>query len=79
METIAITIDRATLERVDRLAARRGTGRANRSRIIREAVQEYVARAERTADDAREAGVIRRNRARLARQTSALVKEQAKP
>jgi metal-responsive CopG/Arc/MetJ family transcriptional regulator len=79
METIAITIDRATLERVDRLAARRGAGRANRSRIIRDAVQEYVARAERAAEDEREAAIVRRNRSRLARQASALVKEQAKP
>jgi metal-responsive CopG/Arc/MetJ family transcriptional regulator len=79
METIAITIDRATLERVDRLAARRGAGRANRSRIIREAVQEYVARAERAADDEREAAIIRRHRGRLARQAGALVRAQATP
>jgi metal-responsive CopG/Arc/MetJ family transcriptional regulator len=78
METIAITIDRDTLDRLDRLAARRGPGRANRSRVIREAVQEYVARFERAIDDEREAAVIRRHRGRLARQASALVREQAK-
>jgi metal-responsive CopG/Arc/MetJ family transcriptional regulator len=79
METIAITIDRATLDRVDRLAARRGgSGRANRSRVIREAVQEYVARFERAVEDEREAAVIHRHRGRLARQASALVREQAK-
>ena len=74
MKTIAITIDDHTLERVDRI----GGGR-NRSRVIREAVQEYVARMDRVADEEREAAVIRRHRGRLAKQARALVREQAKP
>src|SRR5437867_1320958 len=48
MKTIAITIDDETLARVDRLGGR------SRSRAIREAVQEYVARRERWADEKRD-------------------------
>ena len=72
MKTIAITIDEETVARVDRL------GKGNRSRVIREAVQEYVARVERLAAEAQEATVIHRHRSRLARQAAALVREQAK-
>ena len=73
MKTIAITIDEETLSRVDRI------GGPSRSRVIREAVQEYLTRVERLADEQREAAIIRRNRGRLARQASALVRGQAKP
>jgi metal-responsive CopG/Arc/MetJ family transcriptional regulator len=72
MKTIAITIDPDTLARVDRL------GRRNRSRIIREAVREYVTRLERLADDERESAIVRKHRGRLARQAAALVRAQAK-
>lgn len=74
MKTIAITIDDDTLERVDRV----GGGR-NRSRVIREAVREYVARLERLAEEERDTAVIHRHRARLARQARALVLAQARP
>ena len=74
MKTIAITIDDDTLERVDRI----GGGRS-RSRVIREAVKEYVSRLERAAEEEREAAVIRRHRGRLAQQARALVRAQARP
>jgi metal-responsive CopG/Arc/MetJ family transcriptional regulator len=74
MKTIAITIDQATLERVDRL----GVGRS-RSGLIRDAVREYVGRLERLAEEEREAAVIHRNRGRLARQAHALARAQAQP
>lgn len=77
MKTIAITIDDETLERLERLEERPG-GR-NRSRVIRLAVREYVARLERLAEQEREAAVIRRHRGRLARQARALVRVQAQP
>jgi metal-responsive CopG/Arc/MetJ family transcriptional regulator len=73
MKTIAITIDEDTLSRVDRIGGR------NRSRVIREAVQEHLTRLERLADEQREADVVRRHRGRLARQARALVRGQAKP
>ena len=72
MKTIAISIDDETIARVDRL------GRGNRSRVIREAVREYVARLERLADDERESAIVRKHRGRLARQAAALVRAQAK-
>jgi metal-responsive CopG/Arc/MetJ family transcriptional regulator len=79
MKTIAITMDEATLERVDRLVRRGDESSHNRSQLIREAVRAHVARLERLTDDEREGTVVRRHRGRLARQASALVREQAKP
>jgi len=78
MKTIAITIDADMLLRVDRLSGQGGQGRQNRSRLIRQAVQEYVSRLERADEDQREAAIVRRHRGRLARQASALIREQAK-
>ncbi len=77
VKTIAITIDNDTLDRLDRLTGR-GVGRANRSRAIRQAVRDYVSVLERQAADEQEAAVFSRHRGRLARQASALVREQAK-
>lgn len=51
----------------------------NRSKLVREAVKDYLARLEAAADDEREALVLRRRRARLARQAEAAVKAQARP
>jgi metal-responsive CopG/Arc/MetJ family transcriptional regulator len=77
--TIAITIDEETLKRVDRLARRRGSTTTNRSRLIREAVHEYVARLERQFDEQRESAILRQHRATLGQQAKALMAEQAKP
>ena len=77
MKTIAITMDEDTLKRIDGLTAAGNTG--NRSRIIREAVREYLLRVERAAEEEREREVFRKHRSKLARQAAALVKEQAKP
>ena len=78
MKTIAITIDEDTLRRVDRLAPRRGSA-GNRSRLIRQAVHEYVTRVERQLAEEQESVILRRHRAGLGRQTKALIAEQAKP
>ena len=78
MKTIAITIDEDLLKGVDRLSGARGEA-PNRSKIIRAAVGEYLARVDRTAEEERERRVFRRHRARLGRQAAALVNEQAKP
>lgn len=66
MKTIAITIDEDVPERVDRLARRGGHARDNRSRIIQDAVREYVACRERIVDEEREAAVIQLHRGRVA-------------
>jgi len=47
--------------------------------VIREAVREYLARVERSAEEEKEKEIFKRHRSRLARQAAALVKEQAKP
>ena len=78
MKTIAITIDEDMLERLDRFAGRSGKAGTNRSRVIRQAVRDYVSRLERLAEDEREAAIVHRHRGRLARQARALVREQAK-
>ncbi len=77
MKTIAITIDEAILERLDRLA--RSGGKANRSLMVREAVAAYIVQLERTVEEEREARVLRRHRRRLARQARAAIREQARP
>jgi len=77
-KTIAITIEENILERIDQLAAS-GDGSGNRSRIIREAVREYLTRTDLLAEETREREIFRRNRTKLAKQAAALVKEQAKP
>jgi metal-responsive CopG/Arc/MetJ family transcriptional regulator len=78
VKTIAITIENETLSRIDRLARQGPQPSRNRSRLIREAVREYLARLEREAEDERETGIIRRHRARLAGQAAAAVRAQAR-
>jgi metal-responsive CopG/Arc/MetJ family transcriptional regulator len=76
MKTIAVSIDEPTLEAVDRIA--RGGEKTNRSRVIREALGEFLERRERALREERERRVFSRHRNRLARQASALVAEQEK-
>ena len=78
MKTIAITIDETTLQHIDRLVAGEEARCKNRSQLIRQAVQEYVARLERVTEEEREGEILRKHRARLKLQATALVKEQAK-
>jgi metal-responsive CopG/Arc/MetJ family transcriptional regulator len=79
MKTIAITIDEAMLDSVDRLAGVHHGDSPNRSKIIRAAIKEYLERIEREAEEEREREIFRRHRGRLQQQAAALVKEQAKP
>jgi metal-responsive CopG/Arc/MetJ family transcriptional regulator len=78
MKTIAVTIEESLLDRIDRLVAS-GVISGNRSRVFREAVEQYLTRTDRLAEEAREREIFRRNRKKLANQAVALVKEQAKP
>ena len=77
MKTIAITIDDDMLSRIDRVAEDR-QGATNRSRVIRDAVGEYLSRVERMAEEEREREIFRKHKGKLAREAAALVKEQAK-
>lgn len=76
MKTIAITIDLKTLLKVQQLEEAEGR---NRSEIVREAVQEYIADRERELEEEKERRVYHRLRERLNRQAAVLVKEQARP
>lgn len=78
MKTIAITIEEDMLNRIDRFVAGRGESGGNRSRVVRDAIREYLSRVERSAEEARETEIFKRHRNRLARQAAALVKEQAR-
>jgi metal-responsive CopG/Arc/MetJ family transcriptional regulator len=75
VKTIAITIDENELKKVDELARQEGM---NRSELVREAVQEYLARNEAEIEAEREQKIFRRYKRKLKRQTTALVREQAK-
>ena len=78
MRTIAITIDEATLRLIDELAGASPKPR-NRSALVRLAVREFAERTRRRQVEAREGGILRRHRKRLARQAAALIAEQANP
>ena len=78
MKTIAFTIEEHLLERVDRLAALKKVTTSNRSKIIRQAVAEFVEQREKQEEEERERELFHRHQQRLARQATALVKEQAK-
>jgi metal-responsive CopG/Arc/MetJ family transcriptional regulator len=79
MKTIAISIDEETLADLDRVAGVPGPVRANRSRVVRLALREYLARSKQTADDARERDILKRHRGRIRQQAAALVKQQGRP
>ena len=78
MKTIAISIEDETLDRMDKLTATNDKRFKNRSRMIQDAMREYLSRIERIEEEEREREIIRRHRGRLARQATALVKEQSK-
>ncbi len=91
MKTIAISIDEATLTGLDRLArspeksggpARRSGRReagGNRSRIVRQALREFLLRRESLQREERERKVYAKHRRLVTRQAEVLVGEQAKP
>jgi len=79
MKTIAITIDDQTLGLVDQALKQSSVPGKNRSQVIRQAVQEYLANVQRKAELQKEREIFHRNRGLLKRQALALIKEQAKP
>jgi metal-responsive CopG/Arc/MetJ family transcriptional regulator len=84
MKTIAISIDEASLAAVDRLAraaAGRGGAKkgANRSEVVRRAVQEFLARQRRHEREERDRRILSAHRTEIERQGASLVAEQAEP
>jgi len=82
MKTIAVSIDEASLAAVDRLArasaSRRGARKAtSRSKLVRQALQEFLARQRRDEREEVDRRILRSQRGALARQAAALVSEQA--
>ena len=78
MKTISITVDEDILVRLDRLVDDCREAGSNRSRLIREAMKDYVVRMERLIEEEREREIFGRNRAQLRKQATALVREQAR-
>ena len=79
MKTIAITLDEPTLKRLDQLATDSDFSFRNRSDVIRRAVQQFLDRVQREAEERRETEIFRKHKSRLNRQAVALIKEQARP
>ncbi len=79
MKTIAITIDEDTLRSIEEISKESPARARSRSRIIRTAIKEFVARRQQEVREAREREIFKRHRTRMARQARALISEQAKP
>ncbi len=79
MKTIAITIDEQTLNSIEEILKRSPAQGKSRSRIIREAIKDFVAREQQQKRESRERKILNKHRNRLARQAQALISEQAKP
>ena len=82
MRTIAISIDETSLAAVDRLAqaaGRRRGGRktANRSEVVRQAVQEFLARRQRREREEQDRRILSAHRDEIERQSASLLAEQA--
>lgn len=78
MKTIAVSIDEATLKRLDELTGPQPR-RRNRSALVRIALRGFVEREQKRQVEAQEAEIFRKHRKRLARQARALVARQARP
>jgi Arc/MetJ-type ribon-helix-helix transcriptional regulator len=78
MKTIAITIDDGTLKLSDELVGRSGRARS-RSALVRTALRAFAERARHRETEAHEGRIFNEHRKRLARDTAALIKEQARP
>jgi metal-responsive CopG/Arc/MetJ family transcriptional regulator len=84
MRTIAISIDESSLAAVDRLAraaGRREGGKkgANRSKVVRQAVREFLARQRKNEREERDRQILSAHRSELKREAAALLAEQAEP
>jgi metal-responsive CopG/Arc/MetJ family transcriptional regulator len=79
MKTIAITIEEDTLLRIDKVATGKGRTVVNRSKFIRDAIKDHLARIEKLTEEEREREIFQRHRKKLHKEALALIKEQAKP
>ncbi len=77
MKTIAISIEEDTVDAIDKLVRSSRDTKMSRSRVVRLALGEYLARRAREEREARERKIVARHRELLTRQAEALVEEQA--
>jgi predicted transcriptional regulator len=75
MKTIAI--DEATSKLLDKLTES-SSRRRSRAALVRAALRQYAERERSQTTEAKDAAVFRKHRKRLARQTRALISEQAR-
>jgi predicted transcriptional regulator len=78
MKTIAVTVDDATLQLLDKLSAGEPR-RRTRSALVRTALREFAEREQRRVDEERERAILRKHRQQLAREARRLVEQQARP
>jgi Arc/MetJ-type ribon-helix-helix transcriptional regulator len=77
MKTITVTIDEATLDLLNELAAASPRHR-NRSALVRTAVREFAEREQRRKKEIQEHKVLHKHKKLLARQARSLIAEQAR-
>ncbi len=75
MKTIAVTIDEATLDRMDELTSS-SERYSSRSAFVRAALSWYVARERRLLDEDRERRIVRKHKESLTKELTALVAAQ---
>lgn len=71
----SVTLEEETVQAIDEIA---GVG-GNRSRVIEEAVNEYLRRRDRELRDARDLEILNRNAERLNREVEEVLSYQAEP
>ena len=79
MKTIAISIDEPTLAVLDDMVKASAETRANRSLLIRKALQEFIRCHQKKQREQHERQILARHRDRIRREAEALIKEQAQP
>ncbi len=76
MKTVAVTLDQASFDALDRMASR--AGRRSRSAVVREAVLALSEATLKAQREERERQIFRAHRTKIGRQARALIKAQAR-
>ena len=79
MRTITITLEESMLRQLDSIAGEQATGTRNRSRIVRQALTDFIARRDRAAREAAEWARWAPHIDQINRQAAELVADQAEP
>ena len=79
MKTIAITLEESMLRKLDLIAGDAATGTPNRSRVVRQALAEFIAQRDRVARESAEWARWVPRIDEINRQAASLVADQAEP